>query len=184
MPNTRFPHNARGYLYYYLAPNAPALSGQIRFRVTGTNDPALFSSGEDLLRADHLPWRIPVVSLPRHKYYAALLRRLVDDGLVSEHLAQVASSSPCDVTSANVRSAPRIVHAFGQPFLPQFGQAAQPFYFIGAETVLRANFVPLNIVSDTAGIWGATIKVTMASSQARRSVASRSRRAPSTQGAV
>ncbi len=147
MDNLVFPPNARGFLYYHLVPNSPALSGQVRFRVTGVNDPALFSTSEDLLRADHLPWRIPVISLPFHKYYTTLLRRLVDDGLVSEHLSRVISSLPPEAQTANVGST-RIVHALNQPFLLYFGQFKQPFYFVGTDTVRRVFLGPVAIHPD------------------------------------
>lgn len=133
-----FPEHARGFLYYYLPPNGPALSGQLRFRVTGKNDPALFSSGEDLLRSDHLPWRTPIVPISFRKSYQALRRRLLDDGLVSEDLLRVASSLPPDAKMINVGST-RMVHAFGQPFLLNFGQTNQYFYLVGAGTIIRAS---------------------------------------------
>ncbi|EIW62438.1 uncharacterized protein TRAVEDRAFT_68880 [Trametes versicolor FP-101664 SS1] len=147
MHNFFFPSHSRGYLYYHIAPNAPALSGQVRFRVTGINDPALFSSGEDLLRADYLPWRIPVIFLPFRNLYTAMLQRLVEDGLVSEHLSRIASSLSPEARRINIGST-RIVHAFGQPFLLTFGLSTQPFYFIGADTVLHVFFPPVAIARD------------------------------------
>lgn len=150
MHNLVFPSHARGYLYYHIAPNAPALSGQVRFRVTGINDPALFSSGEDLLRADYLPWRIPVISLPFRNLYTAMLQRLLEDGLVSEHLSRIASSLSPEARRINIGST-RIVHAFGQPFLLTFGLTTQPFYFIGADTVLHVFFPPMAISRDLTG---------------------------------
>ncbi|OJT11369.1 hypothetical protein TRAPUB_12114 [Trametes pubescens] len=145
-----FPPHARGYLHYHLASNAPAISGQVRFRVTGINDPALFSSGKDLLRADYLPWRIPVISLPYKHIYTAMLQRLLDDGLVSEHVSRVASSLPHEARKINIGSR-RIVHAFGQPFPLTFGVETQPFYFVGADTALQAHFSPVTIARDLTG---------------------------------
>ncbi|OJT09473.1 hypothetical protein TRAPUB_14053 [Trametes pubescens] len=155
MDNWKFPPHARGFLYYYLAPNAPALSGQVRFRVTGTNDPALFSSGEDLLRVDHLPWRIPVLSLPLRKYYTALLRRLSDDGLVSEHVVRAASRLPPNALKMNVGSE-RVVHALCQPFPLHFGLWRQAFYFVGADTVQRVDLAPI-AVAPFANTWVPTV---------------------------
>lgn len=195
MPGGRFPQHARGFLYYHLSPNAPALSGQVRFRVTGTNDPALFSSGEDLLRSDYLPWRIPVLSLPPRKYYTALLRRLLDDGLVSEHVLRIASSLPPNSQQINGSSA-RMIHALGQLFLLRFGQTSQPFYFIGADTILPMQFMSVAMKKDNANCGpafrgashthcdrgAATDRSDVL--QGLRSAASRSLHAPSTQGAV
>ncbi|OJT10669.1 hypothetical protein TRAPUB_12815 [Trametes pubescens] len=137
MDNLVFPLHTHGYLYYHLASNPPVLSGQVRFRVTETNDPALFASGKDLLRTDQTPWRIPVLSLAMRKQYATLFRRVVDDGLVSEHVVRAASSLPPGPLKINAGSS-RIVHAFGQPFRLAFGQTSQAFYFVGADTVWRA----------------------------------------------
>lgn len=149
MPNKRFPMHTHGYLYYHLAPNAPALSGQVRFRITPTNDPVLFSSGEDLLGTDHLPWRLPLISLATRKNYAGLFRRLRDDGLLSEHVVRAISSLPPGTAQLNACFS-RIVHALGQPFLLVFGQTRQSFYFIGTDTVLREDFVSVAIKKDAA----------------------------------
>ncbi|EIW62442.1 uncharacterized protein TRAVEDRAFT_42808 [Trametes versicolor FP-101664 SS1] len=149
MPNKRFPMHTHGYLYYHLAPNAPALSGQVRFRITPTNDPALFSSGEDLLGTDHFPWRLPLISLATRKNYAGLFRRLRDDGLLSEHVVRAISSLPPGTAQLNACFS-RIVHALGQPFLLVFGQTRQSFYFIGIDTVLREDFVSVASKKDTA----------------------------------
>lgn len=201
MHNGRFPQNARGFLYYHLAPNAPALAGQVRFRVTGNNDPALFHSSEDLLRADRLPWKIPVIILPSRVGYRTLLRRLVDDGLISEHVLRAVSSLPSNVLTVSTNST-RTIHAFGQPFLLKFGHSDQSIYFIGADTVRQARISPIarSYAADTPNgplMTGAPLLAASASPttprrpliaimffQGLRSVASRNRRALNTQDAV
>ena len=58
----RFPEMTAGFLYCHRDPRLPPRTGEIRFRVTNSADPASFQSGFDLLRHDgELPWSIPLV---------------------------------------------------------------------------------------------------------------------------
>ncbi|KAI0351007.1 hypothetical protein OH77DRAFT_1430207 [Trametes cingulata] len=126
-----FPSNARGFLYYHRASNAPPLSGAIRLRVTEEPDPALFPHGKDLLRDDGTVWSVPLLRMVRWHNYAPALPLLLRDGLVSaEELKHAAAM-------AAVHLHLRQVHAFGQPFSILFG--GQPrLLFIGWDTVQPA----------------------------------------------
>ncbi|KAH0585792.1 hypothetical protein H2248_007084 [Termitomyces sp. 'cryptogamus'] len=57
---TRIPENTQGFLYYYRDPRFPSGTGEIRFRVTKSPDPASFKDGFDLLRPDGKPWSISI----------------------------------------------------------------------------------------------------------------------------
>ncbi|KAG6901138.1 hypothetical protein C0995_016580 [Termitomyces sp. Mi166 len=58
----RFPEGTQGFLYCYHDLRLPSTTGEIRFRVTPTSDPASFKNGFDLLRPDGvLPWSVPVL---------------------------------------------------------------------------------------------------------------------------
>lgn len=79
-----------GFFYYHMPAGRPAISGEVRFRVTLTSDPASFSEGYDLMNphVTAIPWRIRLVNMPHSKYLHQLLVQLVSDNLVSIRLAR------------------------------------------------------------------------------------------------
>ncbi|EIW62191.1 uncharacterized protein TRAVEDRAFT_45026 [Trametes versicolor FP-101664 SS1] len=128
--------NLRGFLYYHLPPGAPPLAAEIRFRVTGSPDPAFFSSSPDLMTQHGLPWRIPLLNLVRHRrrlHPDPLWLVLVEDGLVSED--QLLSDSQVDVPKESSPSMnTRLIYGFGQPFLLDFS-ACEPQFRLMAATL-------------------------------------------------
>ncbi|KAL1939708.1 hypothetical protein VTO73DRAFT_9741 [Trametes versicolor] len=125
--------NLRGFLYYHLPPGAPPLAAEIRFRVTGSPDPAFFSSSPDLMTQHGLPWRIPLINLVRHRRRLPpdpLWLVLVEDGLVSED--QLLSDSQGDVPKESSPSMnTRLIYGFGQPFLLDFSACEPQFRLVG-----------------------------------------------------
>lgn len=88
-----FPSGTRGFLYYHLPSDRPRISGQLRFRLTPSDDPASFAYGHDLMqprdrRYTHQPWGTHVLYLPDQMYYTGLLSQLVNEGLVEESLLE------------------------------------------------------------------------------------------------
>ncbi|KAK0236756.1 hypothetical protein EDD85DRAFT_834821 [Armillaria nabsnona] len=82
-----FPDKTMGFLYYWTHSDLPATAGQIRFRLTSTNDPSLFESGSDLHKPDGTPWAIPLARLLRvHDSGSGYVQTLLNDGLVSKDL--------------------------------------------------------------------------------------------------
>ncbi|PBK71655.1 hypothetical protein ARMSODRAFT_1016663 [Armillaria solidipes] len=82
-----FPDKTTGFLYYWTHSDLPATAGQVRFRLTSTNDPSLFESGSDLHKLDGTPWAIPLGRLLRvHGSDSGYVQMLLDDGLVSKDL--------------------------------------------------------------------------------------------------
>ncbi|SJL08460.1 uncharacterized protein ARMOST_11824 [Armillaria ostoyae] len=82
-----FPDKTTGFLYYWTHSDLPATAGQVRFRLTSTNDPSLFKSGSDLLKPDGTPWAIPLAKLVRvYGSGSGYVQILLDDGLVSKDL--------------------------------------------------------------------------------------------------
>ncbi len=49
-----------GFLYYHRPTRAPPLAGELRFRVTASDDPTDFPSGLDLMTDRGVPWTIPL----------------------------------------------------------------------------------------------------------------------------
>ena len=52
----RYPPDTKAFLYYSMSSEKPRIAGELRLRVTSSNDTALFESGWDLLRPDGQIW--------------------------------------------------------------------------------------------------------------------------------
>jgi hypothetical protein len=51
-----FPPDAKAFLYYFISPERPPISGELRFRLASSDDPESFERGTDLLMSDGRPW--------------------------------------------------------------------------------------------------------------------------------
>ncbi|KAK0200492.1 hypothetical protein DFS33DRAFT_1387696 [Desarmillaria ectypa] len=80
-----FPNQTTGFYYYWTHPDLPATAGQLRFRITPTNDPSLFESGSDLRKPNGMPWAVSVGRL-LGLHDSASVQMLLKDGLVSKDL--------------------------------------------------------------------------------------------------
>jgi hypothetical protein len=80
-----FPSGTKAFLYYFIPPEKPRIAGELRLRVTSSNDPASFESGSDLLRPNgRQPWSRPLFIL--QKCYPPLYEKLREEGLVPDDL--------------------------------------------------------------------------------------------------
>jgi hypothetical protein len=70
-----------------MSPEKPRIAGNLRFRVTSSDDPSSFESGSDLLLVDGQPWSRPLHALP--KYYLPLYDKLREEQLISDDLDKV-----------------------------------------------------------------------------------------------
>ncbi|KAF9049182.1 hypothetical protein BJ165DRAFT_1526545 [Panaeolus papilionaceus] len=88
--SNRFPRGTRGFLYYHQQPDRPRISGQLRFRITPSDDPASFSYGYDLNQPTSRlqPWTLPLVCLIARKSKRHILSQLENDGLIDHSLVQ------------------------------------------------------------------------------------------------
>ncbi|KAF5376475.1 hypothetical protein D9615_008623 [Tricholomella constricta] len=82
MIRSRFPPDARGFLYYHQDPRLPLTAGEIRFRVTAGPDPALFDAGKDLLDPHGTFWSIHLLKLINSKIHRAFKEILGKDELL------------------------------------------------------------------------------------------------------
>jgi hypothetical protein len=87
-----FPPNTNAFLYYSIPPGKPRIAGELRLRLTPSDDPASFESGSDLLGENGQAWSRPLLFLPR--YYAPLYEKLKEEGLVPDDLDRVLSTLP------------------------------------------------------------------------------------------
>ncbi|KIM74149.1 hypothetical protein PILCRDRAFT_826517 [Piloderma croceum F 1598] len=109
-----FPPGSQGFFYYHTPmPDVPALAGEVRFRLTNGNDPALFLSGVDLIKLDGTPWCIPLLRAATGVTgYQYLRQMLVKDGLVTPALLE-----RCDtISEGRASSHNRFIHSLGQLF--------------------------------------------------------------------
>ena len=51
-----YPPDTKAFLYCSMSPEKPRISGELRLRVTSSDDAASFESGSDLLQLDDQPW--------------------------------------------------------------------------------------------------------------------------------
>jgi hypothetical protein len=79
-----FPIGTKGFLYYSMSPERPRIAGELRLRVTSSDDPASFESGSDLLRTDGLPWSRPLYILTR--IFPPLYEKLQEERLIPDDL--------------------------------------------------------------------------------------------------
>ena len=86
------PPDTKVFLYYCIPPEKPRIAGELRLRVTSSDDPASFESGSDLLRSNGQPWSRPLHALP--KYYNPLYEKLREDQLVPDDLDAALSTLP------------------------------------------------------------------------------------------
>jgi hypothetical protein len=87
-----YPPDTKAFLYYYMSHEKPRIAGELRLRVTSSDDAASFESGSDLLRLNGRPWSRPLCSLP--KLYSPLYEKLREEGFVPDDLDRALSTLP------------------------------------------------------------------------------------------
>ncbi|TBU54995.1 hypothetical protein BD310DRAFT_951062 [Dichomitus squalens] len=138
----RFPPNTAGFLYYHTPPYSPPLAGEVRFRVTPSPDPASFTQGYDLLMDYGVRWNIPLLYMTDKKEYTGLHTLLLQDGLVTPQLSDIAASA---VEGLNKTAHGRkisfrrtvLVSSFGRGFYIRVGHHNGYCMSIGTDTVVK-----------------------------------------------
>lgn len=90
--NHDFPPDTKAFLYYFTPREKPRIAGELRLRVTQSDEPESFESGSDHLRKDGQPWSRLLYSLP--KFYIPLYAKLREDKLVPTDLDEKLSALP------------------------------------------------------------------------------------------
>jgi hypothetical protein len=75
-----------------MSPEKPRIAGELRLRVTSSDDPASFESGSDLLRTNGLPWSRPLYILSKH--YPPLYEKLREEQFIPDDLDRVLVTLP------------------------------------------------------------------------------------------
>ena len=85
---TSYPPDTNASLYYTAPSERPRISGEVRLRITSSDDPASFASGADLLRLN-IKWSRPLLAISKPLY-----AKLRQDWLVSGDLDSILSTLP------------------------------------------------------------------------------------------
>ena len=152
----RFPPGTHGFLYYHVPPCSSPLSGELRFRLTPSRDPASFAEGSDLFTERSMPWRYPLYKIVHRVYWTDIVALLLQDGLVSQHTLDLVTAAVAPLYHANTTSAQHegtalsdarhpaflsttpVLSAFGQEFRVSVGQGTENFLgiFASPDTIL------------------------------------------------
>jgi hypothetical protein len=132
---TPYPPNTKGFLYYSMSPEKPRIAGELRFRVTSSDDPASFESGSDLLRPDGLPWSRPLYILS--KYYPPLYEKLREEQFIPDDLDRVLAALPKRKIHY---SRSQVLYTLNDTFIVNFGIASQHFLVITEQSVESLRF--------------------------------------------
>lgn len=128
----RWPDGTRGFLYYHCgAESRPhqndqdeiAPAGQLRFRITESDDPATFAMGHDLKSANGVVW----YTFPNPSSNNTIWRLLVNDGLQSPLPPSVKRQQP-----RSIRSTYSTISRIDQPFLVELKRR-----FLGINIALK-----------------------------------------------
>ena len=125
-----FPPDTNAFLYYFMPPEKSRTSGELRLRVTASDDPASFESGSDLLRPNGQPWSRTLSILP--KYYSPLYQKLREEGFVPDDLDRVLLTSPTIIPRCNLNR--RRLYTLNDPFIVNFGGFVS-FLFLAKQAV-------------------------------------------------
>ena len=112
------PPNTKAFLYYYLSPEKPCIAGELRLRVTSSDDPASFENGSDLLRYNGQPWLRPLYVLP--EFYIPLYEKLREEQLVPDDLDRALSTLPLPKETLRCNWSHRL-YTLNDTFIVDFG---------------------------------------------------------------
>jgi hypothetical protein len=111
-----YPPDTKGFLYYSMSPEKPRIAGEIRLRVTSSDDPASFESGSDLLCPNGVPWSRPLYSLSKH--YPLLYEKLREDQFIPDDLNKVLATLPKKLIQY---SRSQVLYTLNDTFIVDFG---------------------------------------------------------------
>ena len=130
-----YPAGTKAFLYYCVPLGKPRIAGELRLRVTSSDDPASFESGSDLLGLNGQPWTRPLRVLP--KYYTPLYEKLREDHLVPDDLHAVLSTFP---PRQPRYYGPQLLYTLSDTLIVDFGAYGQYFYVITEQGMVSVQF--------------------------------------------
>ncbi|TFK82998.1 hypothetical protein K466DRAFT_603239 [Polyporus arcularius HHB13444] len=127
-----------GFLYYHQPACAPPLAGELRFRLTASNDPASFPFGNDFVTKRGLPWFIPLPGIAGSQKLAPIRHFLTSvEQTVAAQVMDLAQDHYLLFRTGDLAGS-RYLHSFGQPFDLCFDKTTVTFVLVGKERSARA----------------------------------------------
>ena len=127
-----FPSDTNAFLYYFIPPEKPRIAGELRLRVTSSDDPASFKSGSDVLLPNGRPWSRPLSILP--KKISPLYEKLREEGFVPDDLDRVLLTLPTIIQSLRYNSNRQRLYTLNDTFIVDFTNI-RSFLFITERAV-------------------------------------------------
>jgi len=129
-----YPPNTEVFLYYFTSREKPPIAGELRLRLTPSDDPASFESGSDLLKPNGQLWSRPLYVVSR--FYIPLYEKLREERLVADDLDAVLSTFP--------RTLPRygrgFLYTLNDTFIIDFGVRMWTLTVITEQGMEELNF--------------------------------------------
>ncbi|TFK52128.1 hypothetical protein OE88DRAFT_1657180 [Heliocybe sulcata] len=143
-----FPPASQGFFYWHLEPDAPPISGQVRFRTTRSSDPATFPSGRDLPLPDGRPWNISLFDIAREPQYSGFREHLLSENLVTAEVLDTAVyiSALNEGTVCHRGPDCLLLWRFGQTFLVNLQSTRAWLWVVGRSAAERLTLPSLSAV--------------------------------------
>lgn len=144
----RFPDNTSGFLYYRTIPGGSPFNGEVRFRITTSQDPNSFAAGHDL-EFNKIPWRRTLANIALHKEASGLQSLLVADDIIApDLLSSFKQMLLADETTQPGNHAAEYLSALGQTFLVRFHRPTADLFAVGNDLVQRVSSYDLDAFVD------------------------------------
>ena len=135
-----YPPDTKAFLYYSMSPAAenPRIAGELRLRVTSSNDARFFENGSDLLRPDGQIWSRSLFILS--KFYHPLYEKLREDQLIPDDLDKVLAVFP---SKKHLYSRSQLLYTLNDTFIVDFGKQWIPYVITEQGSMQRISFMLL-----------------------------------------
>ena len=122
-----------------MPPEKPRIAGELRFRVTSTEDAASFESGSDLLLPDGQPWSRSLYSLS--KYYFPLYEKLREDRLIPDDLHMALATLPSKKKQQSSYRRSHILYTINDTFVVDFSRCRTTLAIITEQGMGKLQFM-------------------------------------------
>jgi len=113
-----------------MSPGKPRIGGELRLRVTSSDDPASFERGSDLLLTNGRPWSRPLYALS--KYCPPLYEKLREERFVPDDLDTALSTIPSRQPRYHFR---RLLYTLNDTFTLDFSTTESRLFIITEQGV-------------------------------------------------
>ena len=136
-PAFAYPPDTKAFLYYSIPQGRPRIAGELRLRVTSSDDAASFESGSDLLLSDgQQPWSRSLYFLS--KYCFPLYKKLREDQLVPDDLDKALATLP---SKRHQFRGTTTLYTLNDTFIVDFSNYKMTFFVITEKGVEKLVFM-------------------------------------------